>query len=129
MKVLPLIITIIVLAVPAHAYKPEPFSTEDYTLVSSFLVLEIIDWGQTRDIQNHAELHETNIVMGRHPDHNKIDKYFAVAVPACVLIAYVLPTDFKGINLRRLWLSGAIGLEIGCVANNRSHGLKIELPF
>lgn len=126
-----IMIILLVWVLPTHAaenFQPglstidnNKWTTLDTSLEVTFVVLTIMDWRQTRDIQNHPVLYETNRVLGRHPSARRINTYIPLSIIAHAAIAAALPKPY-----RTIWQSIWIGIELNAVNNNASLGLSIH---
>lgn len=97
------------------------FSTQDnvFQVVSQSLL--VADWAQTRDIKNHKERHEGNVLLGPHPSDGKIDAYFAGSMAANQLIA----NELEG-GWRTGFQAAIILIETAAVSNNHALGIKLS---
>ena len=84
--------------------------------------LAAIDWMQTQDIARHYGYHETNIILGKHPNNARINTYFALTGIAHYAVATMLPEKY-----RAPFQYISIGVEVGAVYNNWSVGLHLPL--
>lgn len=97
----------------AGEWKPK-----EQAIVSALI---IADWAQTRDIARRLDRHEMNLILGRNPSINKVNKYFALSLIAYNIAAYNLNPKWS----RRLSIS--VGVMQGAViANNLSLGVKFD---
>lgn len=90
------------------------------TLETAFDVVWTADMLQTLDIRHHsATLHETNLILGRHPSEGAIVAYFAAGALVHYEVSHLLP-----VKLQRPWEYVTIGYEVGQVAVNYHLGLR-----
>lgn len=80
-----------------------------------------LDYAQTKDIKNHQGLHETNVLMGRHPSDVRVRNYFVAASLAHTAIAYNLPKEW-----RPAFQYATIALEVAVIIKNKRMGLRYE---
>ena len=78
-----------------------------------------IDEKQTLDIKNNPRMHETNILMGKHPSDSVIKRHFAGAYATELLIAEVLPIEY-----RDFFILGNVALEAVVIGHNKYIGLS-----
>jgi hypothetical protein len=65
-----------------------PWTAQDKAMEGSVVFSLGVDWLQTRYIARHPEQwHETNPILGRHPDPVAVDAYFLLCGAAHVVIA------------------------------------------
>lgn len=81
----------------------------------------IADWSQTRDIKNHSDQHESNVLLGRHPSDTKVDAYFAGSMVANQWIANQLEGGW-----RTGFQATIILIETAAVSNNHALGVKFS---
>jgi hypothetical protein len=111
------------IATPSYAF--DPWSKEDVALEAAFLTVDFLDWGQTRYIAKHPDkFHEHNLVLGRHPEVQKVDMYFLSTALLHIGIVTVLPQKY-----RKYFQGVTIGLSTGCVINNKAKGIGINFSF
>jgi len=110
-----------------------PWSKTDIALQSITTVTLAADWRQTRDIKNHPELQELNLLLGPHPSNEKIDMYMGGAIVGHALISHYLPdlvllcggSPAAAKLSRTIWQATWIGLETSAIANNYAMGIKV----
>lgn len=112
---------LLVPAQPAQAF--DPWAKEDTAREVGYLVLHLVDWGQTRDISRRGGegYWEVNPVLGKHPSVRRVDSYFTFSALAHIGIAYALPHDWR----RRFQYTTA-GLKAGLVIHNNKIGLRVN---
>lgn len=89
---------------------------------AGYIVLHVIDWGQTRNIAKKPDAYdERNLFLGGDPSIRRVDTYFAVTALVHTAIGYALPPDW-----RRGWQMVTIGFQAGVVGYNYSIGLKMD---
>ena len=99
----------------------DPLNEEEWKRELAFMVVGLIDYGQTRDIKNHPELEERNPLLGKHPSDSRIRNYVLAAGIAHVGITYLLPREY-----RPYWQWGTLVVELGVVRHNHSLGLRVD---
>lgn len=112
------------LLIPACCQADE-WTKADTAREVAYLILHVVDWGQTRNIvhryQQGEDFWEANPILGKHPSIKRVDSYFSFMMVAHVAVAYVLP---------RGWREGfqytTTGLKTGLVISNNSIGLKVD---
>jgi hypothetical protein len=98
----------------------DEWTSADSYREAAYLVVDAVDWVQTRNIaRNPIYHHENNPILGRHPSVKQVDKYFAFEAIANFGIAYVLPKDWRA-GLQYV----SIGVEIDCVSHNHKLGIS-----
>ena len=118
MKYLIIIILFLSLSYPVHA---DQWTSKDTAYQSAFLLINAVDYLQTKEIIRNPKFYERNLILGRNPSHNAVDAYFAGSALAHTAIAYILPERY-----RRVWQYVFIGLQAGCVAHNFNAGVRIR---
>lgn len=84
--------------------------------------LQVIDWGQTKNIVNNPDLYyEGNSFLGKHPSHAEVDRFFLVTIVGHGVVSYLLPRDY-----REVWQLVTVGMHIGNVKRNYDIGLKVD---
>ena len=116
-----LLITITLLLLYTHALAGAPWTREDIWLESTWQVLHVVDWGQTRYISESPDYWEVNPILGRNPTRGRVDAFF-VAVAA--LHWLISDSVGPGIRLRWQWIS--IGAKGGFVYHNWSLGVGVQ---
>lgn len=112
-------LAVLVWLVPAIC-AAEEWTAVDRSLYGASVVLGVVDWAQTRTIAaNPDRYHENNSVLGEHPSKGRVDAYFAVSAVVVYLVTDYLPSD-----LRKVFLSGAVALEVKCVSHNYQLGIS-----
>jgi hypothetical protein len=105
----------------SSAVKADEWSTVEKYKQGAVIALFALDMGQTLDIKNHPDQHETNPILGEHPSDKRIYSYFITAAILHTVLADALPTRQRG------WLQdGTIALEVVVIGSNKSLGLKIK---
>ena len=122
MKKKPSIMILLICFFSTSAYAADKWDKTDYSLLTAMIIVDVLDWQQTRYIANHpGEYREHNLILGNHPSQGEVDAYFALASTGQVLIAHYLPSKY-----RKLWLGLWIGIEGSYVASNSSIGIKMQ---
>lgn len=98
------------------------WTVQDTMLEATWMVLHIIDWGQTLDIaRNPHRFYEINPIMGRHPSVGKVNSYMLASAIIHPLISYHLPQPY-----RKYWQYVTISISGGLVIHNFNIGLKVR---
>lgn len=88
----------------------------------AYLLLHLIDWGQTRNIaRNPDEFYEFNPLLGEHPSVKRVDSYMLVSALTHTAISYLLPP-----NWRHAFQHVTLSVKSGLVNHNFSIGLRID---
>jgi hypothetical protein len=109
------------LSCPAHA---DDWTSTDTKLLAGALALQVIDWGQTRDMVRRPQIedfHENNPLLGKNPSIGRVDRYFALRMAGTVGLSYALPQRY-----RRWFLGGMIVIDSLYIINNHQIGLRAE---
>lgn len=107
---------------PSLCRAGDAWETSDYALAGAALAALAVDWGQTRHIaRNPHRFSEQNPILGTAPSVGKVDTYFVGAMVGTLAVAHLLPGDW-----RRMFLAGALTVELGVVQQNRSIGIKMD---
>lgn len=80
-----------------------------------------VDWLQTREIAKNDDFYETNPILGKEPDTNEVDLYFASSWLLTTGVAYMLPDRY-----RKAFQYIIIGVEAGYVGHNYNLGIRIN---
>lgn len=92
----------------------------DKVLLTAVEASYYIDYRQTRQIAvNPRRYYEHNQIMGEHPSVGRVNNYFLASAIGTYLLADVLPE-----NYRRLFLSGALTVEVVTIVHNHKIGLR-----
>ena len=100
----------------------EKWSDADKAREIVFVALQYKDWSQTRYISDHPDMYyEKNAapIIGKHPNHARVDAWFAFTTVANIFIVNALPSKY------RPWFQYlSIGLEAHTVHANIKIGIK-----
>lgn len=102
---------------------------------AALLILELIDWGQSRTIatEKYPEgwvsandgtkyiYSEKNPLLGDHPSLEKVDIYFSL----CILTNYLI-AKYANEKFHKFWAYSAIIIECHAIQKNHSVGVKIK---
>jgi hypothetical protein len=116
-----LIFALLLLSSSAFA---DPWSSSDTYRESTFQILNVIDWGQTRYTAQHPEsFHEVESAwtIGKHPDEKRVDIYMAESAVLHFIVAYYLPESWR-VPFQYLTIGGKLNATIG----NASIGIKMS---
>jgi len=116
------LILLLVLALPVTAHAFDPWSRQDVALETTWMILHVLDWGQTLDLADQPDrYHELNPILGRNPSRSQVNLYMAASALLHVGVTHVLPAKC------RPWFQYvSIGVSGMCVINNFSVGLSIR---
>lgn len=118
MKLIISIVLVLVLSCNAYA----EMTKSDVALMSTYSVLHIIDWGQTRYISHNGDrYYEMNPILGKHPSTDKVDAYMISTFLGMWALAYVIPEPYK-----KFFIGSGIVLEGGLAIHNNNIGIKID---
>ena len=93
-------------------WKPDPWTPQDIVAEGFYQALTFVDYGQTQDIADKPGSHrETNPFMSDHPSPQEVRWMIGGAMVGHAVVAWILPTDFYGWNLRHGWQYIFIGIE------------------
>jgi hypothetical protein len=124
---------IVLCLIPSLAFGAD-WSTADKLAQTTFISTLIVDWGQTKDIQNHEGHYEKNPILGKHPSDNKVDIYFASCIILHTVVANYIPDVAKKLGMgdeaadvsRKWWQYLWIGAELKVINANYKLGLKMD---
>ena len=106
----------------AHAQIiPDDWSQADTAAQVLVTATLVADMGQTLDIKNHPDTHETNKILGKHPSDTKIVAYFVLAAAGHAYVATKLPAGWQ----RSTWQYGWAAIQIAQVVRNRRMNLRM----
>ena len=137
------VITLLILlfAWPVHAYEfAEKWTWEDTAFESVFVVLAVVDWGQTRWMAERnykwdgIQYPECNPILGNKPSTGKVDFLIPLGIIFHGFISMALPSKYHviageyeyDIYPRKIWQYIWIGFEGATVLGNNSLGARIE---
>lgn len=82
----------------------------------------IMDWAQTRDIDQHPGLYEANKILGRYPSDAEINRYFLLE-----LLAYNLVGEYLISEKYQAFFYGGIAMVHGdAVLHNYNMGVRFR---
>jgi hypothetical protein len=122
--------TRIILAAAFLAFLPacggkhfQPWSGRDVGLQIADVSLQVVDWGQTRDLTARYDegRWEMNPVLGHYPTRGEVDLYFVSTIIAKVFVTWWLDPEY-----RPWWQVGMMMASGTCVVNNANKGLVID---
>lgn len=111
----------IILAMMMGVSHANDWTDEDTARQAAVLTLFAVDAGQTLDIKHHANLRETNPILGSHPTDSRVKTYFVLAAVVHTAASYYLTPEY-----RRYLQNGTIVLELAVIGNNKRLGLNIK---
>ena len=103
----------------------DDWSFSDTNREAAFQVLNIIDWGQTRYISNHADEfyeQESAQFIGKHPTSGKVDAYMAESAVLHLIVSKLLPVGAWREAFQYITIGGKLNATIG----NASIGIHME---
>jgi hypothetical protein len=103
------------------AQAADPWSAQDKGREAVYLTTWALDWGQTRDIENHPGLYETNRFLGEHPSRGDINRYFLGGAVLHLVMVHYLPARY-----RPAFQYLTIGMQVGTLDNNYRLGLNLD---
>lgn len=109
---------------PAHPNEHMAFFTAMPKAEYLFDVALLADMLTTNDIKNHAELRETNAMLGDNPSAGRIVGYAVVVATVHALVTYELVREDVPQPIITAWELVTIGIEVGYAAHNYSVGLR-----
>jgi len=86
-----------------------------------YMVIDLMDWAQTRDIANHDDMAEVNPLLGPHPSAHRINAFFAAGLVGHAALSYALPSEY-----RSTFQYVTIGWEGAFVVHNLRFGLSFR---
>lgn len=109
-----MILMILVFSTPAR-------SETDWARVAMNTAV-IMDWAQTRDIDQHTGLHEANKILGQYPSDAEINRFFLLE-----LLAYNLAGEYLISEKYQAFFYGGIAMIHGdAVLHNYNMGIKFQ---
>jgi hypothetical protein len=112
------------LLLSSSAFAADPWSSSDTYRESTFQILNVIDWGQTRYIAQHPEsFHEVESawIIGKYPDEKRVDIYMAESAVLHFIVAYCLPQSWR-VPFQYI----TIGMKLNNTIGNASIGIKVS---
>lgn len=97
------------------------WTLEDTLYQAQYVLLHVIDWGQTRYVAESDEFYEMNPILGSNPKKDVVDLYFSITLIGHTAVSLMLPEKW-----RRKWQFFWIGLESFVTANNSAAGVAIS---
>jgi hypothetical protein len=114
-----LFIAACIFADKAHAEEGS-WNTTDKVLLTAVETSYYLDFRQTREIAlNPRRYYEHNQIIGEHPSVGRVNNYFLASAIGTYLLADALPEKY-----RRLFLSGALTVEVVTIVHNHKLGLR-----
>jgi hypothetical protein len=86
-----------------------------------FVASMVADWRQT-SMSHTGPWHETNSIMGTHPEQATITRYFATTT----VLHAVIANQLHG-KARTAWQAVCIGVELRAVQHNYAIGIRFNL--
>lgn len=105
---------------------PKPWSKTDKLLAAYFIAGHTFDAYTTESCQDHPErFHETNPVLGRHPEDHEVIAYFSITGLGTLLLAHLYPELRPGLLL----FYGSTGVYWGFHNYDLLHDPRYEVPY
>jgi hypothetical protein len=143
-KILLSLVLLLMVSSPCFGYdlwkgELDPMTKEDWQKQTALIVLQVIDWGQTRTIaiekigwyydesrqwwyhSDNYKHYETNVFLGEHPSIAEVNDYFTKYILLHATITYILPK-----KIRPYWQYVFIVEQVRCVGTNISAGIKMK---
>ena len=109
------------LAFDLEKYYQEPLSTNDKKAIFVFNVLQGIDMLQTLEIVNNDNYHETNKILGKHPNEAHVILYFIARGFSHYEATKMIPQRY-----RSLWHTYNIVYNYDVIRDNHQLGIRIN---
>ena len=116
-----LIFALLLLSSSAFA---DPWSSSDTYRETTFQVLNVIDWGQTRYIAQNPNKyyeHDYSGLIGSNPTTGRIDAFMVESAAIHLAVSYLLPNDWR-IAFQYI----TIVEKLNTTDNNAKLGIKIS---
>ena len=97
---------------------------EQRTEESAYQALHLADMMQTLDIKNHAGHHESNPILGQHPNDGQVVAYFAAEAGLHYVVTKALYDGDAPMWAQRLWQGAWLYWETDNVYTNHQHGIR-----
>jgi len=82
----------------------------------------VLDWAQTRDIDNHQNLRESNKILGQNPSDAEINQYFVL-----LLLGYNLAGEYLVSEKYQAYFYGGIAaVHTNAVVHNYNIGVRLQ---
>ena len=122
-------ILLIALLLISTATQAAALDTEDKWLMYGGAAAIVADWGTTLDIENHADIYESNHYLGEHPGRGQVNRYFTGLLAIHFGVEYLIgqiesPSQRK--FARRLHDYTIIYIHGGASISNMRLGLKFN---
>jgi hypothetical protein len=113
-------VLLLIACAPAQA---GDWTREDTAWEAAYLVLHVVDWGQTRYItKNPDRYRESNSILGETPSLNRVRNYFIATALLHASVSYALPPQW-----RRRWQGATIAVQAYFVGHN--YGADVRIDF
>ena len=100
----------------------DKWTREDKILQCTQLIVQGLDWQQTKEIARNDDFYETNPMIGEYPTQWEVDRYFLISASTGMLVSHVLPQEY-----RKYWQMFWIGSSSSSVFHNYNVGIRIKL--
>ena len=119
----------ILLLLSSSVFAADPWTRADTYRETTFQVLNIIDWGQTRYTAKHPERFKENgagaggsaWLIGEHPSTTDVDRLMVMSAILHPVISYYLPHGW-----REAFQYVTIGMKLDATIGNASVGVKVS---
>ena len=102
--------------------RPDPWTEDQVVLQGVATALGVMDWKQTLYVADHPdEYYEVNPIIGKHPDRSRVNAYFALVIPARILVTWLIPSEW-----RKYWLGSNMLISGYMVYNNYKVGIRVK---
>lgn len=90
----------ILVAASLPALAGDPWAAEQKALGAAFATVYALDWRQTiRIASNPQRWHETNPLLGEHPDAGRVNRHFMAGAVLSYLILDAVPSETRTVLL------------------------------
>jgi hypothetical protein len=116
--------TLILLLLISSSVYADEWKTHDTYREATFQVLNVIDWGQTRYINQHPDKfieHDYSGLIGSNPTTGRIDAFMAETAVLHFIIAYYLPKSCR-VPFQYITIGGKLNTDI----RNANIGIKVS---
>jgi len=121
-KYILIIMLFLISTIPGAGICADPWTPAQKYAQAGITAMQIIDWGQTRNIASHPEsFRESNPIMGNHPSKGSVDAYFLLSIPVHILATHFTPSKY-----RKYIQAIQIGSSGYCITENFRIGLGVK---
>lgn len=112
---------ILLLLIPLNAIAADEWTKETYVLEAAFVILHVIDWGQTLSIVGDDNYEELNPLVGESPSRGRVNLFGFAILIGHSLVTHYLPDEY-----RPYWQYSTIVVKGFSVAHNYSIGVTVD---